>query len=82
MAAQDDAAGRAALSICESLMIALVEKGILSLEEARGALEDAAAAHQNIDTLNDQAAVHQSAGLIIERLLTQIGAAKPTDNLG
>ena len=82
MAAQDDAAGRAALSICESLMIALVEKGILSLEEARGALEDAAAAHQNIDTVEGQAAVHQSASLIIERLMTQIGAAKPTDNLG
>jgi hypothetical protein len=81
MAAQDEAAGLAALSICESLMIALVEKGVLSLDEARGVLEDAAAAHQNIDIVDGVAAPHQSASLIIERLITQIGAAKPVDRL-
>lgn len=77
MAAQDDAAGLAALSICESLLIALVEKGVLGLEEARGALEDAAAAHHRPDLPEPQRQRHKAAGTIIERLATQVNAAKP-----
>ncbi|MBP2232130.1 hypothetical protein [Azospirillum agricola] len=64
MAAQEEAAGLAALSICESLMIAMVEKGLLTVDEARGTLEDAAAAHhegglpaQIIERLVDQVSV-------------------------
>jgi len=64
MAAQEEAAGTAALSICESLMITLVEKGVLSAEEARETLEDAAAAHPDSGL----------AGRIIEQLMVQVNA--------
>lgn len=76
MAAQEEAAGLAALSICESLLIALVEKGVLTAEEARGTLEDAAAAHQG-PLLADQArSRHELAGQIIERLMNQMNAVR------
>ncbi|CAO3432478.1 hypothetical protein [Azospirillum doebereinerae] len=65
MAAQVEAAGTAALSICESLMITLVEKGVLTAEEARETLEDAAAAHPDSGM----------AGQIIEQLMVQVNAA-------
>ena len=64
MTAQEAAAGTAAFSICESLMITLVEKGVLTAKEARETLEDAAAAHPDSGL----------AGQIIERLMVQVGA--------
>lgn len=75
MAAQEEAAGIAALSICESLLIALVDKGVLSAEEARGTLEDAAAAHQSLTLSGDQALHHRLASEFIERLVSQVEAA-------
>jgi hypothetical protein len=39
--------GLAALSICESLLLALEESKVLSHRNARGVLEDPAAAHRN-----------------------------------
>ena len=79
MAAREKAAGLAALSICESLLIALVEKGILGVEEACAALEDAAAAHQGSEHSDRSATRHSMACQIIERLITQVGAASRTD---
>ncbi len=67
MPAQEEAAGLAALSICESLVIALVEKGVLSVEEARETLEDAAAAHHG--TPPEDRAAH-----LIERVAAQVDA--------
>ncbi|MCG5238574.1 hypothetical protein [Azospirillum doebereinerae] len=64
MTAQVEAAGIAALSICESLMITLVEKGVLTAQEARETLEDAAAAHPDSGV----------AGQIIEQLMVQVNA--------
>lgn len=68
MTAQEEAAGIAALSICESLMILLVEKGVLTAEEAREALDDAAAAHPESGM----------AGQLIERLMAQVSAVGRT----
>lgn len=45
MPAHDDIAGRAALSICESLLLALNDANILPESEILGILKDAAAAH-------------------------------------
>jgi hypothetical protein len=42
----DDIAGRAALSICESLLLALNDRNILPESEIVGILRDAAAAHE------------------------------------
>ncbi|NYZ14068.1 hypothetical protein HL658_16050 [Azospirillum sp. RWY-5-1] len=82
MAAQGDAAGLAALSICESLMIALVEKGILEVEEARSALEDAASAHQVLRSSHQDDPPHALAAELIERLITQMNAANPNGGNG
>ena len=77
MAAQDDAEGLAALSICESLLLLLVEKGVLGPEEARTALEDAAAAHRRQDLPASQRPRHKAAEHIIEQMVTQVEAARP-----
>jgi hypothetical protein len=42
----NDIAGRAALSICESLLLALNDRNILPESEIVGILRDAAAAHE------------------------------------
>ncbi len=77
MAAQDDAAGIAALSICESLLLALIAKGVLGPEEARNALDDAAAAHRRQDLPTAQHPRHKAAEHIIEQIATQVDAARP-----
>jgi len=46
MRAPNDAAGTAALAICESLLLALSDANILPQKEIAGILEDAAAAHE------------------------------------
>ncbi|WP_244561073.1 hypothetical protein [Azospirillum oryzae] len=74
MTAEEEAAGLAALSVCESLVIAMVEKGLFTAEEARGVLEDAAAAHQRQE-VPPPGSRHQMAVRIIERLALQVDAA-------
>lgn len=82
MAAEREAAGLAALSICESLMLALVERGVLRIDEAQAALEDAAAAHQNRDAKDEDSNLHRLAVQIVERLMIQMNAAHPeTENM-
>ncbi|WP_042446049.1 hypothetical protein [Azospirillum sp. B510] len=75
MMAQDGAAGLAALSICESLVIAMVEKGLFTAEEARGVLEDAAAAHRRQESPEPTALRQEMAARVIERLVLQVDAA-------
>lgn len=77
MAVQQHAAGSAALSICEALLIALVEKGVLSLEEVQAALEDAAAAHQGGEAMGADSQFHHVVVQILERLIVQLNAAEP-----
>lgn len=74
MVDQRDAAGLAALSIVESLLLAMVEKGVLTLEEAQAALEDASAAHRNRDTSATDSQSHHAALQIVERMLVQMNA--------
>lgn len=71
MTAQEEGAGLAALSICESLMIALVEKGLLTAAEAQGTLEDAAAAHHE----------GGSAAQIIEKMALQVRVVTRAPNV-
>lgn len=47
MTIPSDIAGTAALSICESLLLALNEHSILPEKEIVGILKDSAAAHEN-----------------------------------
>ena len=43
-----DVSGTAALTICESLLLALNERKIIPEREILGILKDAAAAHENV----------------------------------
>ena len=75
MTSEEEAAGMAALSICESLVIAMVEKGLLTAEEARGVLEDAAAAHLRQEMPEPESRRQEMAARFIERLALQVDAA-------
>jgi hypothetical protein len=63
-----DAAGHAALAICESMLLSLTENEIIDEAEARAILEDAAAAHRNAIPLAD-AAAHDEAATLIEAII-------------
>ncbi|GGO62876.1 MULTISPECIES: hypothetical protein [Roseovarius] len=47
MSTASEHAGRAALSICEALLLAMNDLGLLSEHEIVGVLRDAAATHEN-----------------------------------
>ena len=67
---KDLAAGRAALAICESLLLALTELKVLNDHDARGVLEDAAAAHRGAESTAPDAAVHNEAAHMIEHIIS------------
>jgi hypothetical protein len=77
MTAQRDAAGLAALSICEALLITLIEKRVLNIEDVQAALEDAAAAHQGSNGIAEDLRLHHMAVHLVERIITQLNAADP-----
>ena len=72
-----EAAGFAALAICESLLLALTELRVLKVKDTNGVLEDAAAAHRETPDTNADAAVHQAAALLIEQIILDRNAIPP-----
>lgn len=64
----DDIAGTAALSICESLLLALNDRKILPEAEIIGILRDAAAAHEGMPE-DDQADLHKAVAALINGIL-------------
>jgi hypothetical protein len=64
------AAGLAALSVCESILLSLTENGIIDEGEARAILEDAAVTSRGAAPLADVAdGGHGEAAALIERIL-------------
>ena len=63
------AAGLAALSICESLLLSLTESKGLAAGEARSILEDAATANRNAIPLEPDGGHHEAAAAVIELIL-------------
>jgi hypothetical protein len=63
------AAGLAALSICESLLLALSDLEVLGVKDAGGILEDAAAAHRSAGHSTKDAPLQREAAAIIERII-------------
>lgn len=61
------AAGLVALSICESLLLALGDLGVLGKKDLIGILEDAAA-HRGVGADDRERDVHLEAGAILERI--------------
>jgi len=61
--------GLAALSICESLLLALSDLKVLSQQDVRGVLEDAAAAHRSAIGTPQEIEGHRAVAAIIDRVL-------------
>ncbi|MDZ3838416.1 MAG: hypothetical protein U0S49_13690 [Rhodospirillales bacterium] len=72
----DDAVARAALSVGESLAIALVECGMVGKQEIICALEDAASAHRNAAEEGLDEDVNAFAAAVIERMIRTLNAAQ------
>ena len=62
--------GLAALSICESILIALGDLKIMSLQDTRDILTDAAQAHRSAGEDADQVKKHEAIASVIERIRT------------
>lgn len=63
-----DPAGRAALSICESLLLALNDAKLLPEREILGILRDAAAAHEGAPD-RKEAEMHEAVAVLINGIL-------------
>lgn len=68
MSTLDETAGTAALAICESLLLALNDHEVLPEKEIVGILEDAAAAHENAPS-GDQDELHAAVAALINGIL-------------
>ncbi|SLN77150.1 hypothetical protein [Roseisalinus antarcticus] len=64
-----DVSGVAALSICESLLLALNDRNILPEHEIVGILRDAAAAHSNDTGQDGKAELHAAVAALINGIL-------------
>ena len=67
--AKSIAAGVAALSICESLLLALSDLKIMGAKDMAGVLEDAAAVHRGAAAASPSAALHLEAAAMIDRII-------------
>lgn len=64
-----DVAGQAALSICESLLLALNDREILPEDEIVGVLRDAAAGHANDPGTDGRTDLHRAVAELITGIL-------------
>jgi hypothetical protein len=69
--ADDSAAGRAALSICESLLIAPHDLKIMSERDARDVLLDAATAHHEAGRTSDHADFYRRVAAISDAMIAR-----------
>jgi hypothetical protein len=68
MSTTNDHAGLAALSICEALLLAMNDRGLLPENEIVGVLRDAAAAHENV-TGTAETEKHQAVAALINAII-------------
>ena len=69
MTVETDHAGLAALSICESLLLALNDRGLLPEHEILGVLRDAAASHENAVGTDAETETHRAVAELIDRIV-------------
>jgi hypothetical protein len=67
--ASPDRFGVAALSLCESLILALKERGVLDEAEIQGLLEDVCSAHRNAAAEGDDPELHESVADIADEIM-------------
>jgi hypothetical protein len=69
MTVETDHAGLAALSICEALLLALNDQGLLPEHEILGVLRDAAATHKNAVGTDAERETHRAVAKLIDRII-------------
>jgi hypothetical protein len=70
MTTVSNAAGHAALAICESMLLALSDRKVIDEAEVLGILSDAATAHRNaIPLARGDGAHHEAAASLIEAIV-------------
>ncbi len=67
MSTTSEHAGQAALSICEALLLAMNDRGLLPEHEILGILRDAAATHEN--AVGPDAEMHRAIAALINRII-------------
>jgi hypothetical protein len=65
----DHADGAAALSICESLILALQDRNVLSEKDTRDILTDVVTAHEDASAVSESPEKHQAVVSILRRIL-------------
>ena len=65
----NDVSGTAALAICESLLLALNDRGVLPEHEIVGVLKDAVTAHQDIPGNEDTNVLHAAVVTLINGII-------------
>lgn len=75
MCTNNDAVARAALSVGESLTLALVECGLIGRDQIIGALDDAAGVHRTAAAEGRDTEVSVFAAAMIERIIHSLEAS-------
>ena len=65
----DSIEGHAALSICESMLLALHELKIMSQTDARNVLKGASAAHHEASGHLDEPEMHKKIAILIDKII-------------
>lgn len=69
MSTTSEYAGQAALSICEALMLAMNDRGLLPEHEMVNVLRDAAATHENAIGTELEAEMHRAVAKLINGII-------------
>jgi hypothetical protein len=72
-----DAYGRAALSLSESLVLAIAEKGLIDPAELAGVLSDAIAVHRSAAAEGGDVETHLRAAALLERFGESVRSVAP-----
>lgn len=79
---ESEAVGLAALTICEAMMMALVEKGVLMDDERLAILEDCSDALSHSASDAESTSLHRSAAKIVEFVTANSNSIKATQKIG
>lgn len=69
MSTASEHAGQAALSICEALLLAMNDRGLLPEHEIVGVLRDAAATHENAVGTDHETESHRAVADLINAII-------------
>lgn len=61
--------GHAALSICESMLLAMHDLKIMSQKDAQNVLKDAAAAHHEASDHPENSDMHKKVAILIDKII-------------